>query len=242
MNRVALVIANSVSSQPSTMKVARPQRVLRAAQQLRSVLAELSSEFAFDPVYEPDSTPERVEREARKAASKCTGKDGLLLVYYFGHARRDEDDLAFVHPGSKRGQRTYLSFSTLFYSVMSKKPRNVLFLLDCCYAGASQETIELIPEALKRNCCVIACTSASTRAYWEGDDDSPIGFFTLSLLNGLLLGSVSATDDAITANSLFKYVSTETKIYTKNKQIPEMAGAVTSQISVYLHRPAIIRG
>jgi hypothetical protein len=66
--------------------------------------------------------------------------------------------------------------------------------------------------------------------------------FTLSLLNGLLLGSVSANDDSITADSLFKHVKAETKSYTNDRQVPEMSGTVAPQISIYLHKPAIIRG
>jgi len=208
--RVALVIANSVSSQPS-LKTPRSQRVLRSAQQLKSLLTELPQEFAFEASYESNASPERIEREAKKAAKRCRGSNGLLVVYYFGHARRDLDDLAFVHPGKKGGDRTYLGFKVLFHSVMSGNPQNVLFLLDCCYAGASQKAIELLPEPERKKCCVIACTNASTRAFWNGKDDSPIGYFTLALLDGLLQGTISATDDSITVESLYKYVRRETR-------------------------------
>jgi hypothetical protein len=239
--RVALVIANSVSSQPS-LKGPRSQRVLRAAQQLRTLLTELPRDFAFEASYESDASPDRIEAEARKAAKKCRGSSGLLVVYYFGHARRDLDDLTLIHPGKKRGDRAYLPFKQLFHSVMSGGPHSVLFLLDCCFAGTSKEAIDLLPDSAKRNCCVIACTSPSTRAYWDGDDENPIGFFTLALLDGLLLGTVSATDDAITADSLYKYVRSETRRYTKDEQEPHMFGNIGHQISKYSHRPTIIRG
>jgi uncharacterized caspase-like protein len=182
-----------------------------------------------------------VEREANKGAKKCRGADGLLVVYYFGHGRRDRDDLALVHPGSKRGTRSYLSFKTLFYTVMAGHPGNVLFLLDCCYAGASEKAMDLLPDQAKNNCCLMACTSASTRAYWEGDDDNPIGFFTLALLDGLIRGTVSATDDSITVASLFKFVSNQTKTYTHGAQVPYMFGNIEPQISKYTHRPTITR-
>jgi hypothetical protein len=239
--RIALVVANSVSSQQS-LKAPRSQRVLRAAQQLKNLLTELPREFAFETSYESDASPVRIEQEARRAARKCKGSAGLLVVYYFGHARRDLEDLSLVHPGKKRGDRTYLSFRALFHTVMSGNPGNVLFLLDCCYAGASKKVIELLPDSARKNCCVIACTSASTRAYWDGDDDSPIGFFTLALLDGLLLGTVSATDDAITADSLYKYTKSQTRRYTKDVQEPYMFGSISPQISQYSHRPTIVRG
>jgi hypothetical protein len=128
------------------------------------------------------------------------------------------------------------------HTVMSGDPGNVLFLLDCCFAGASQKTIELLPDSARKNCCVIACTSASTRAYWDGDDDNPIGFFTLALLDGLLRGTVSATDDSITAESLYKYTKSQTRRYTKDAQEPYMFGSISPQISRYSHRPTIVQG
>jgi len=241
VSRVALVIANSVSAQPS-QKAPKSQRVLRAAQQLKTLLTELPQPFAFDATYASDASPAKIEHEARKAAKKCKGSDGLLIVYYFGHARRDLDDLTLVHPGRKRGERAFLPFKVLFHSVMSGNPRCVLFLLDCCYAGASQTAVELLGESARKNCCVIACTSASTRAYWEGDEESPIGFFSLALLDGLIRGTVSTTDDSITIESLFRYVKRETKKYTKDSQEPYMLGTVSQQISRYSHKPTIVRG
>jgi len=239
--RVALIIANSISSQPS-LKAPRSQRVLRSAQQLKNLLTELPQHFAFETTYEADSKPDRVEREANKAAKKCRGADGLLVVYYFGHGRRDQDDLSLVHPGTKRGTRSYLSFKTLFHTVMAGNPSNVLFLLDCCYAGTSEKAMDLLPEAEKKHCCLMACTSASTRAYWDGDDDNPIGFFTLALLDGLIRGTVSPTDDSITASSFFKFVYNQTKSYTKGSQEPYLFGNIDVPISRYTHRPTLVRG
>ena len=241
MARVALLIANSTSSQPS-LRSPRSQRVLRSVQQLRTLLTELPTGFAFEASYEADSSPERIEREAKKAARKCSGPNGLLVVYYFGHGRREVDDLALVHPGRKRGERTYLPFKTLFYNVMAGNPKNVLFLLDSCYAGTTEKAMDLLPEPAKKHCCMMACTSASTRAFWDGDEENPIGFFTLALLDGLIQGTVSATDDSITAASLFKFVRNQTRRYTKNAQDPYMFGNIELQISKYSHRPTITRG
>ena len=241
MARNALIIANSISSQIS-VGAPKSQRVLRSAQQLKSLLMELPQEFAFATSYEANSKPERVEREANLAAKRCRGSNGLLIVYYFGHGRRDADDLSFVHPGTKPGNRSYLSFKALLYNIMAGNPGNVLFLLDCCYAGASQRAMDLLPEAAKKNCCLIACTSASTRAFWEGAEDNPIGTFTLALLDGLIRGTMSPTDDSITAASLFKHAHNQTKALTRGAQVPYIFGNLNVQISRYTHRPTIVRG
>lgn len=241
MARVALVIANSVTSQVS-LTAPRPGKVLRAALRLNDLLQELPQDFAFESSYESNATPERVQQAARKAAKRCRGPRGLLVIYYFGHGRRQSDGLSFVHPGRKTGSKEDLSFSALLHSVLSGSPNNVLFLLDCCYAGASEASIDLLPESERRRCCAIACTSASTRAYWDGDDDSPIGFFTSALLDGLLLGTVSPTNDAITAESLFRFVKDETKRLTNGKQEPYIVGHVDQEVSRYSHNPVIVRG
>src|SRR6185437_10355182 len=179
MARVALIIANSVSSQP-TVKAARSSKVSRTAIQVEQLFSQLPGKFAFEASRATDQPPEKIEELAREGAKRCSELDGLLLIYYFGHARRSKDDLLFVHPGSNKDSRSYLPFDSLFHTVMAGRPNRVLFLLDCCYAGASGKEIELLPESSRKKCCVIGCTSASTRALWEQQVENPLGYFTLA--------------------------------------------------------------
>jgi hypothetical protein len=243
MARIALIIANSVSSQP-TVKAARSSKISRTAAQVRDLFSQLPGKFAFEGFLEIDQEPDRIEEQAKKAAKRCSSNGGLLVIYYFGHARRSKDDLIFVHPGDDRGKRSYLPFASLFYNVMAGAPYRVLFLLDCCYAGASGKEFELLPEYARKKCCLIASTSASTRALWEEKIENPLGYFTLALIDGLSGpgGSISATDDTITAESLFKFVKRETRGSTKGLQEPFMVGNLDEQLSRYSYKPVITPG
>lgn len=243
MARVALIIANSVSSQP-TVKAARSSKVSRTAAQVRDLFSQLPGKFAFEGSLQIDQDPDRIEEQARKAAKRCSSHGGLLVIYYFGHARRAKDDLIFVHPGTDRNKRSYLPFERLFHNVMAGTPNRVLFLLDCCYAGASGKEFELLPESSRKKCCLIASTSASTRALWEEKIENPLGYFTLALIDGLSGpgGTVSATDDTITVESLFKFVKRETKGSTKGLQEPFIVGNLDEQVSRYSYKPVIIPG
>jgi hypothetical protein len=243
MARVALIIANSVSSQP-TVKAARSSKVSRTAVQVRDLFSQLPGRFAFEASHEIDQKPDRIEELAKKAAKRCSSHDGLLVIYYFGHARRAKDDLIFVHRGPDREKRSYLPFASLFHNVMAGAPNRVLFFLDCCYAGASGKEVDLLPESSRKKCCLIASTSASTRALWEDKVENPLGYFTLALIDGLSGpgGAVSATDDTITAESLFKFVKRETKGNTKGLQEPFMMGNLDEQLSRYSYKPVIIPG
>jgi hypothetical protein len=163
------------------------------------------------------------------------------LVYYFGHARREGDDLAFVHPGAGKDRRAYLSFESLFHTVMAGMPKAVLFLLDCCYAGAAKKQFELLTDRSKH--CLIACTTPSTRAFFEEGLESPIGSFSRAIIDGLSSprGTVSHGNE-ITVESLFQFVRSETERRTGNKQEPYMQGNLTETLSIYLPRPEIIPG
>jgi caspase domain-containing protein len=227
------------------MKSAGAAKVHRTAAQLKSLFSGLPDGFAFragPPLV--DVTAEDAEEAARQAAKSCTSSGSLLLVYYFGHARRDKDDLLFVHPGARRDENSYLGFDTLIHTVMAGKPHRVLFLLDCCYAGASAKEFDLLPEFARKRCCLIGCTSASTRAFWEQHVDAPLGYFTLAMTYGLSGpgGTVSPGDDAITVDSLYRFIKQETHRSTHGLQQPYMLGTMDQELSRYSYRPQITKG
>ena len=239
MSRLAIVIANSVTSQLT--KGLPVSKVRRAAEQVSEMLASLPGEHAFDVKRFVDQRPETVRNAIDRAASKCTSAKSLLLIYYFGHGRREADDLSFVHPGRGKTKREYLKFNQLFYAVKSRETSNVLFLLDCCYAGAGGGKVAQLPE---KGHCLMACTTASTLAMFEERGDTPIGIFTRSVLAGLASPEATVThaEDFITVESLFKFVREETMKLTKGTQEPYLFGSVTQHLSVYSPEPVIVSG
>ena len=240
MPRVALVIANSITAQPTQKGLGGP-KVKRVADQMCEVLRGLPGDFAFDARPLVDQRPQKINREIDRAASECHSPSSVFLLYYFGHGKREPDGLAFVHPAGPDQGRASLAFQSVFYRVRAGGPRNALFVLDCCYAGAAGKQIADLPE---NRYCLIACTTASTRAFWEDRGDTPIGIFTSSLITGFFsaAAAVSNVDDRITVESLFNFVKGETLRLTGGAQEPYIAGHVDQQLSLYTEAPTIVPG
>ncbi len=124
--------------------------------------------------------------------------------------------------------------------VKSNNPRHVIFVIDCCYAGAAAEKIE---NTLTRTYNLMACTTPSTRARYEGSSANPIGTFSKAFLDGLYSPkAASVTDDSISVKSLFDLAAEETKSLTDNNQKPYMFGDGQIKISTYVEKPYIRPG
>jgi hypothetical protein len=205
------------------------------------VLEGLPSKFRFETRQLLDQRATRISQEIDRAAVQCKSPGSLLLIYYFGHGKRDPNGLAFVHRGTSKGNRETLTFQSMFHRVRAGEPSGALFLLDCCYAGAAGKQIAGLPE---NEYCLVACTTASTRALWENRGDTPIGVFSSTLLDGFFspAAAVSNVDDRITVESLFDFVKRETIQLTDGVQEPYMAGKLTQQLSLYSEAPVIIPG
>ncbi len=241
MQRVAILIANSLAPQHTQRGVRRPD-VKRAVEQIAALLSRLPEEYAFNPITLVDSKPDLVRRAVDREAQKCGKSKSLLLLYYFGHGVRLRDDagedyLAFLHP-SKNSGSDYLKLTTLLYTIRAHSPRRVLCILDCCYAGLASKQFQL-PRDI--DFCLMACTTASTRARWEERVDHPIGVFTRALLNGLVTAT-EGMSDLITADSLFKFARKETERHTSGLQQPYMIGNLDEAISKYSPKPVIVAG
>jgi len=237
--RLALVIANAVTSQTGPPGVGR-SLVKRTAESVAAALAKLPEAYAFTPRILIDEKPSRVLANVDQLASRCRKSEDIFLVYYFGHGRLIEDQLEFIHRGGKKQPRDYLTFQSLLDRVKSNNPRHVLFVIDCCYAGAAAETID---PSLTRTYNVMACTTPATRARYEGTSGNPIGTFSKAFLDGLYSPkAASVTDDSISVKSLFDFVAEETKSLTKSKQKPYMFGDGQIKISKYVERPFIKPG
>jgi hypothetical protein len=116
--RLALVIANAVSSQSGPPGVGK-SLVKRTAESIGAALANLPEPYAFEPTILVDDIPNRVLRSVDKISGKRRKSNDLFLLYYFGHGRLIEDQLEFIHRGTKPGSRDYLSFQRLLDRVKS---------------------------------------------------------------------------------------------------------------------------
>ena len=132
------------------------------------------------------------------------------------------------------------TLSSQTYSTQSRR----MILARCCAS-----LIAAMPGSLKQfttprdvNFCLIACTTASTRARFEGGIELPIGVFTRALLDGLITATESATSDLITADSLFKFARAQTVRQTSGLQQPYVTGKLDEEISKYSAKPVIVTG
>lgn len=238
-NRTALLLANSVTAQ-HTQERTPAALVRRTVEQVVSTLSHLPPPYAFDCTTMVDEPGDRVRRSIDRAAEQARDRDSLLLIYYFGHGRLEEDDLALVYPGKKNDQPKTLAFKAILHQVEVHAPKKVLFVLDCCYAGAAASQID----SIAKHHCLMACTTPTTRAYFEESFGRPIGIFTRALLSGISSSSatVSITDESITAQSLFGHAQRETEDGTHGAQQPYLRGSLNEPISVWTANPSIIEG
>ena len=240
VRRQAIIIANSVAPQ-LTQPAFRGGVVLRTAQQVGRALEHLPGDYPFDVDLVVDMTAAKARSRVARGSEDCAKSRGLLLVYYFGHARLQGDDVAFAHPSGKKGDRDFLPFEQLLTAISYGGATKVLIILDCCYAGAGAF-------ALARRdfrYCLMACTTDSSRAWYNDNiERPPIGYFTESILDGLSNqeAAVSATNDSINVMTLFRFAQRITKEKTDGRQDALLIGTLDETLTEYSPVPVIISG
>jgi hypothetical protein len=243
MGREALLVANSVSYSDPRRSVT-PAILRRTIGRFTSILEGLPNGFEFRVVSLLDQSPSEVRNKLEVTARNAKETDDLVLFYYFGHGELSSDlELQFLHPPkAKKSPNEVLKLSTLENIIKDVGASKSIFILDCCYGGALKKTF---PHSLSGEHCRLASTTPSSRAYVEsGALEDPIGVFTGSIIDGLASSKAcrSATDDSITADSLFRYAKHETKRRTNNVQDPTKQGDLSDPLSIYHPKPAINPG
>lgn len=245
MSREAILVANSITYIRDTQKSLPSNLLKRVINQFADILAHLPQKYAFHTSQAIDQSPVVVRNIVERAAQRAQSTKSLLLFYYLGHGFLSEDnELCFVHPGGKRGQYETLTFAAVQASLRDITPvRKTLFVLDCCFAGAAARKFNLAFTGGEH--CLLASTTGTTRAYLHyRKTDPPIGTFTRTLFDGFFKSEacVSATNNHITADSLFLYAEGETLQLTDNVQRPYRYGHVAEPLSEYVPVPQIKRG
>lgn len=240
MSRLALLIVNSVVSEHTEKGMLRSQ-VNRTANEIQKVLESLPEQYRFEVSQIVDATARRVERAVDEAAKRCAASKDLLLIYYFGHGRRSGDKLSFVHPKQNRKNVVMVPFEGLLHRIEASEPPKVLVILDCCFAGAASASFDT---RARGSYCLLACTTASTRARYQFGVENPIGTFTRALIDGFYSpeAAVSAINDSISAKSLFEFAKRATEQATGGLQRPYMSGDLREDLSIYSPEPTIIDG
>lgn len=242
MAREALLVGNTTSYAHGVAITSAPL-LRRTLSRIESSLSSQPSPYAFRVTTLVDAKPGIIRQRLDSITERVSADDDLLLFYYFGHALlSDGFELSLVHPGPNRTSPRTQRLSALEGIVANSGVNKSIFILDCCYAGAQTRQI---PFPLAGQHCRLASTTPTARAYMEtGLLQEPIGFFTRAVLDGLSSVDAcrSATDNTITAESLFNYASQLTRDVTNEVQQPVMLGTLLEPLTEHQRVPEIIPG
>jgi hypothetical protein len=242
MTREALLVANSVNYSDTSRSISVSE-IKRTINRFAGLLAELPNPYRFHITKLFDPSPREVREKVNSLGESTAKSNSLFLYYYFGHGLLSPEwELMFLHPEGAKGSQQTLRLSTIENDLRATNARKSIFIIDCCYAGAQSRDF---PISLAGEHCRLSSTTPSGRAYVQRNSiDDPIGVFTRSVMDGLTSSQacMSATDNRITFDSLFRYAYQETKRRTSHTQEPQLKGNLSEPISIYQPKPQIILG
>jgi Caspase domain len=167
--------------------------------------------------------PEVSSTRAIRALSKFFGeadRDDVLLVYFSGHGKLDQRGR--LHLCMQDTETTDL-LSTAVSSVRinefaeASRARNVVIILDCCYAGAFRSSD--LGDAVAGPGRYVMTSCRSTELANDATVDNGTSFFTQHLVDGLLNAADHDEDGYVRFSDLYGYV--DRRLREAGKQIPQ---------------------
>lgn len=210
MTRHAILLANTATSADKRLSVTATQ-ARRYVSDVAALLGGLGS-FAFkahEIVDRPYDDALSSLRKAFQRASKDVTTDGnessCVLFYYFGHGVLREQELYFVCKDSSTAQTaTMIAFRDVAAMAFGFGLPRVLFVVDCCYAGAATYSLSASAGSGHRY-AILASAIASQRAQVK-PDRVPFGAFSVFLFNGLRdVDACETGSEDVTVGALFRY-------------------------------------
>lgn len=217
--RKAILIINTAHSDDSKFDV-NLTAAKHNADQFSKILGSLGDySFSVDTIIDQKYNDGKIrlslllEQYNMDYESLTTDDDSCLLVYYFGHAIDRNNDLHFIFNNSNTDKLpTCLQFSQLARDIFGYGFKNILFILDCCYSGAS---IKYVPEQLSESSnYAFLCSAIPTNKAYTTKGITPFGVFSTFLFNNLKSPTATKTHkNDITVQTLFD----DTKTMLNNK-------------------------
>jgi hypothetical protein len=167
--------------------------------------------------------PEATSTRAIRALSKFFGeadRDDVLLVYFSGHGKLDQRGR--LHLCMQDTETTDL-LSTAVSSVRinefadASRARNVVIVLDCCYAGAFRGSDLGAAVAGPGRYVMTSCRSNELAN--DATVDNGTSYFTQHLVDGLLNAADHDDDGYVRFSDIYAYV--ERQLREAGKQIPQ---------------------
>ena len=241
MNRQAILLGNTAESDDPSLSVSASvlQRKLRDIENVLNRLGKYSFNVLHLRNQKRQSASNEIHRTVQRY-SQSIGRsaDSCLLFYYFGHAVVREKELCFVFKDSKSDQMpTMLSFQDIVKTVLGFHIPSVIFVLDCCYAGAAEYSVPQFSGA-RSNYYLLASTLPTQKAIIE-NANVPFGAFSNFLFAGLRDPDAAAHPTKIvTPQSWFTYAAKLTK--EKFHQIPYRVDGGLSEMTLAEVSPRVV--
>ncbi|RLK53701.1 caspase family protein [Actinokineospora cianjurensis] len=227
MARHALIVANRDYRDPGLRALRAPEA---DARELAAVLGDPAiGEFAVSTELD---LPASATSEAVEGFFADRDGDDLLLLYFSGHGVKDPSgDLHFATATTRLDRLGSTAVSAEFVSrqMDRTRARQVVLLLDCCYAGAfhrgmvarAGEQVGVEERFRGRGRAVITASSAMEYAF-EGSeltDSAPApSVFTAALVEGLRTGDADRDQDGFVGlDELYDHVYDRVRAATPNQ-------------------------
>jgi hypothetical protein len=168
--------------------------------------------------------PEATSSRAIRALGKFFGtadRDDVLLVYFSGHGKLDHGGrlhLCMQDTESTDLLSTAVSSARIKEFAEASRARNVVIVLDCCYAGAFRGVDLGDPVAGPGRYVLTSCRG--TQLANDATVENGTSFFTQHLVDGLVEAAADQDEDGyVTFSDLYAYV--DRRLREAGKQIPQ---------------------
>jgi hypothetical protein len=222
MIRKAIFLINVAKSEDPKFNV-NTQIAKEYSNQFTNILTSLGDySFTVDSIIDPKYNEGKsaissiLENYNINFPELLTEDDSCLLFYYFGHSIDRNGTLYFLFSDSNVNQlSTCLSFNQVADEFFGYRFKNVIFILDSCYSGAS---IEYTARAFNQNSnYAFLCSAIQTNKAYIVEGKTPFGVFSTLLFNNLKnQRTIRNRSGEITVSTLFDY--TDSLIKNKNPQ------------------------
>lgn len=207
MKREAILIINTTHGQKDKTDVSFAD-AKRRINDYSTILRGLG-EYSFEPHPLPDLDNLEAQNQISKLLDKYSriqddDENNCLIIYYHGHAVDRDDGLHFRFKDSDEDKlATFLSFKWIAEKTFDYGINKVIFILDCCYAGAGKRTI---PNLTTDKKYFLMCSAIPTQKANIQPEKSPFGIFSLYLFDAFHDPEAANPETGnVTVKSFFEY-------------------------------------
>ncbi len=220
MTRHAILIGNSVSYGITSKNI--PATVVNSIVKDFSAKLDNLDEYSFDVTTVVNKSAQEASQQIKEAIKKARESSELLFIYYFGHAVRSLDAenslYLFFKDSDWLDLPSMLDFNDVVKWLRVYQPEKVVIALDCCYAGAVRNNLNLLDQ-YGGQYYLMASVANKGQAEVDYGEDQPIGVFTRHLLSGFSeSGARAPLGTNVTLESLYEFATKRTR--KQSSQLP----------------------